>query len=63
MNNNHRPTYCRDCKGIKTFERYPEKDIKTESEQVYMLGWRCYVCGHISLTSNPDYQPVVLESV
>jgi len=53
---NHKPVYCHECRSRDTFEKNKAGDIKTESGKVYMLGWRCSVCGHTSITSNPDYK-------
>ena len=52
---NHKPVYCRECRGQDTWIRNEAGDIKTESGKVYMLGWRCSVCGHTSITTNLDY--------
>lgn len=51
----NRPVYCRECKSHKTFERNPDRDMKTESGLTFMLSWQCKVCGHTSLTSNQNY--------
>ena len=59
MNDNQKPVYCRNCREQKSFVRYPEKDVKTESDQAYMLGWICKVCGNTTIMSNPDYKPPV----
>lgn len=53
---NHKPVYCRECRSQNTWERNEDRDIKTESGKVYMLGWQCSVCGHTSITTNPDYK-------
>jgi len=59
MNNNHKPVYCRDCRSQKSFELCPKRDIKTESGQSFMLGYRCRVCGKVAIMSNPDYRPPI----
>ena len=58
---NHKPVYCRDCKGQNTFERFPEGDYPTASGKPYMLKWRCKglhkdgsVCENTCLTSNRE---------
>ena len=56
------PIYCRDCRGQNTFERNPIADIKTESGKTFMLSWRCKICGHKALTSNPDYGKEVVAA-
>lgn len=53
---NHKPVYCRKCHSHDTFQHNEAGDIKTESGKVYMLGWQCSVCGHTSITTNPDYK-------
>jgi len=52
----NKPIYCRECRSHNTFERNPNRDMKTESGLTFMLSWKCQTCGHISLTSNPDYR-------
>ena len=43
-----KPVYCRGCKGLKTFVRFPEGDTKTENGKIILECWRCSVCGHIA---------------
>ena len=50
------PTFCKECRSLNTFERNPDKDIKTESGLAFMLSWKCRACGHTSLTSNHNYR-------
>lgn len=49
------PVYCRECKGRDTFKREPAGDYLAESGRAYMLRWRCEVCGHTTMTSNPEF--------
>lgn len=53
---NHHPIFCRECRSRNTFERNPDKDIKAESGQAYMLSWKCRICGHTTLMTNPNYE-------
>jgi len=53
---NHRPIYCRECRNQSSFERNPDKDIKTELGQAFMLSWKCPACGHTTLMTNPNYE-------
>ena len=53
---NHHPIYCRECRNRNSFERNPDKDIKTESDRAFMLSWKCRVCGHTTLMTNPNYE-------
>lgn len=48
---NHKPQFCRECRGKETFERYVERDTKTETGKVILECWRCRVCGHIARMS------------
>jgi len=36
---------CRSCGSPDSWDRYPEKDIKSETGYIYYEGWRCRVCG------------------
>lgn len=42
----NKPIYCRECRGLDTWERKPEGDIKTPDGKVYWERWRCQGCGH-----------------
>lgn len=53
-----KPIYCKECRSQKSYERYPDGDIKTENGQAYMLKWQCSVCGKLTLTTNEDYIPI-----
>lgn len=54
---NHKPVYCHECRSQKSWERSLEGDILTESNQVYMIQFKCRVCGKICIMSNPEYKP------
>lgn len=46
---NHRPVYCRDCKGQRTFERFPKRDAKGMTTDAIILEcWKCRICGHLA---------------
>jgi len=53
---NHHPIYCRECHSQNSFERNPDKDIKAESGQAFMLSWKCRVCGHTTSMTNPNFE-------
>jgi len=53
---NRRPVYCHECRRKDTFERNPHKDMKTETGRAFMLSWKCELCGHTALTTNPNYR-------
>jgi len=41
-----RLVYCMDCRSRDTFERQPDKDVKTESGKVFLECWECQNCKH-----------------
>lgn len=40
-----KPVYCKDCGSRDSWDRAPEKDIKSESGRVMWVVWRCRECG------------------
>ena len=54
-NNNHKPVYCRGCRAQNSFELCLDRDIRTESSRVFMLGFKCKECGKVVIMTNPDY--------
>lgn len=50
-----KPVYCRECKGHDTWVRNEQGDVKTKSGKVFMMSWKCKVCGHTTIMSNPEF--------
>lgn len=43
------PVYCKDCGSRNSWQRKPEADIKSDSDQVMWKRWVCVICGHSTL--------------
>ncbi len=39
-----KPIYCKDCRSSESWERCPERDIKSESGKTMFKRWRCKIC-------------------
>lgn len=42
--------YCADCKSRESWERYPDKDMKTENGNIFEFGYKCRKCGAVTLS-------------